>query len=383
MSISNTIVTKIKSLIRSSISPEKFNEEIKKYNLPIDEKFNSLIDVCRKTGRKDLVEILLKFRYLDENIHNVSLLTSAFFDPTLSMENLNFIKKSLDYSSFTLVIHEIIEADESEEALLAAHKAVQIFGAQKHELIKSLIEFAQERHNVFLENFLWNLFEEVAPYAEYPSWVSDFGLTSPPEITNPYNLEMISNITSDPNLSAEKILEKFKELGIEFEDEEEALVYLKNKLKTTLKTDLDVNNNIISLFNKKLIEELYYDKNIFRWFGPDNPTPSSSERMFESFLYDYDDETDLINDWYTGFCNFCHLKIRRRVHSLRIPMPSGGWMGCYCSFDCLRKGIANYDYEDKEYHILIHVMANILEDEIRTIGIQDREDSEIKIGDCY
>jgi hypothetical protein len=336
--------------------------------------FNDLITSCRESGRKDKIIPLLKERYIDEELHNVSLLTSAFLDKTLDIENLKFIVKSLDYSSFTLVLHELIDSVESDEAVLAAKKAVDVFGKQKYDVLKSLADFASERRNTFLENFLLNLAEEVAPYAEMPSWVSDFGLREPPKI-KPYD-------RIESNITPEEIVEKFKDLGIEFEDNAKALEYIKQRLnESSPESHKDSGKSITDLFNKKLIEELYFDKDLFRWFGPDNPTYSSSERMFESYLFDYDDDSDIVNDWYNGACNFCHLKIRKKVHSLRMPMPSGGWFGCYCSFNCLRSAIYNMEYEEKQYYVMIHMMTNVLEDEIKTIGIQDRDDWKIT-GEC-
>lgn len=346
--------------------------------------FNDLITSCRESGRRDKILPLLKERYIDEELHNVSLLTSAFLDNKLDIENLKFIAKSIDYSSFTLVLHELIDSVESDEAVLAANKAIEVFGKQKYDVLRSLADFASEKRNTFLENFLLNLIEEVAPYAEMPSWVSDFGLREPPEIKYYHRIDY--NI--EANLTPEEIIEKLKELGIEFEDDAKAAEQLKQRLSiSSLQGEsgptqhADSSKIITELFNKKLTEELYFNRDLFRWFGPDNPTYSRSERMFESYLFDYDDDMDIIKDWYNGACNFCHLKIRKKVHSLRMPMPSGGWFGCYCSFNCLRNAIYSMEYEEKQYYVMIHLMTNILEDEIKTIGIQDRENWEVA-GEC-
>jgi hypothetical protein len=359
-------VHEIKELIRSNISLKDFKERVQ--DIPSNSGdfryFNSLVTACRKTGRSDILHYLMKLRYLDEEINNISNLTSAFLDNTLSMDNLKFISKSFDYASFTFVIYELIEINQTEEEVLAAKKAFQVFGYQKPETLKSLIEFSQEKKNVFMENFLWFLFEEVSPFAEFPSWVRDFGLKNPPEIQ-----EYKHNLKFEEPLDAGDIINKLKQLGIEFEDEKQAKKHIKEKLEYGYKED-DV---FTTVFNKKLFEELYYDENLFRWFGPDNPTELESLRMFDSYVYDYEDDTDQIKDWFSGFCNNCHLRIRRRVHSLRIPMPSGGWLGCYCSFKCLREGVKNLEYESKEFLLIVHAMVDILEDEIMTIGIQDRE----------
>jgi hypothetical protein len=358
-------VQEIKEIIRNNISLEKFRNKVQDIPSGIYD-FNSLVTACRKTGRQDILQYLLRLRYLDEEINNVSNLTSAFLDNTLSMNNLKFIVESLDYSSFTFVVYELIEINQSEEEVLAAKKAWEIFGVQKPEILKSLIEFSQEKKNVFMENFLWSLFENVSPFAEFPSWVKDFGMTEEPKVESYEFQEYRHTLES---LDADDIIRKLKELGIEFENEKEAKKYIRERLEYGYK-EKDI---LATVFNKKLLEELYFDENLFRWFGPDNPTEFESLRMFNSYIYDYEDDTEQIKDWFSGFCNNCHLRIRRRVHSLRIPMPTGGWLGCYCSFKCLREGVKNFEYERKDFFQVTHVMVDILEDEIMTIGIQDRD----------
>lgn len=372
----------VKQLIKSKISLDDFIESISNYNISLYEKdFNKLVTACRKTGRRDILEYLLRLRYMDEEIHNVSNLTSAFLDNTLSENNLKFIVDTLDYSSFVFVVSELIEMNQTEDSILAAKKAFDIFGPQSYQTLKSLVEYTQEKKNVFLENFLSNQMKKVASYAKYPDWVSDYGLTKEPDddviqkelerIKKLTENISIQNDTKDNSEMALRVIEKLKELNIEFEDEKQAKTFIKEKLDAMYESK-EITELIL---NKKLLQDLFYDENLFRWYGPDNPTETESLRMFTCYIYDYDDETNIIEDWFTGSCDNCYLKIRRRVHSLRIPMPAGGWLGCYCSFKCLREGISNMEYESKEYYETVHVMTNILEDEIRRIGIQDRPDS--------
>lgn len=41
--------------------------------------------------------------------------------------------------------------------------------------------------------------------------------------------------------------------------------------------------------------------------------------------------------WFTGCCNECNSKIRNISYAVRFPLEKGGWLGCYCSFECIRK----------------------------------------------
>ena len=93
------------------------------------------------------------------------------------------------------------------------------------------------------------------------------------------------------------------------------------------------------------------------------------ERMLTSnkFAYDDDDTTEL-GDWFTGYCQFCNRKIRRRYHSVRRPLDYGGWIGCYCSWEHVRLDIETYDFTD----IMSVRLVDKFEDETNSIGIIDR-----------
>ena len=63
-------------------------------------------------------------------------------------------------------------------------------------------------------------------------------------------------------------------------------------------------------------------------------------RMFldNSFTFtdnDFEQEDDS-PDWFTGECFYCHNKIPNRRWAVRLPHWAGGWMGCFCSWDCVR-----------------------------------------------
>lgn len=75
-------------------------------------------------------------------------------------------------------------------------------------------------------------------------------------------------------------------------------------------------------------------------------------------------------EWYTGRCanEGCELLIRKKCHAVRMPMPTeGGWVGCYCSFYCLRQ-VAG-DSSDVVTNMLAGFEGQYLE-----FGIYDRDD---------
>ena len=62
------------------------------------------------------------------------------------------------------------------------------------------------------------------------------------------------------------------------------------------------------------------------------------------------------DEWFRGYCPICHYRISKACYCARIPLPSGGWYGCYCSWDCVMlsygfindqmgRGLVNYHCE--------------------------------------
>jgi hypothetical protein len=41
--------------------------------------------------------------------------------------------------------------------------------------------------------------------------------------------------------------------------------------------------------------------------------------------------------WFEGYCNYCKDDIEYKEVALRFPCEQGGWLGCYCSIDCISR----------------------------------------------
>lgn len=70
-------------------------------------------------------------------------------------------------------------------------------------------------------------------------------------------------------------------------------------------------------------------------------------------------------DWYTGACDFCLNTIEHRHYACRFPPKNGGWIGCYCSWDCVR-------YDSNTTKSVELELVDIFEEQINEVGIQDR-----------
>jgi hypothetical protein len=96
-------------------------------------------------------------------------------------------------------------------------------------------------------------------------------------------------------------------------------------------------------------------------------------RMFYCVCREFDDDDDYESapipydpqEWFIGKCEECSKKIEKFRHCVRFPVDGGGWIGCFCSFDCLRKSRIRPIYDDDELRLKeIYKILN-------TIGISD------------
>lgn len=203
---------------------------------------------------------------------------------------------------------------------------------------------------------------------------------------------------------------------------------LLDKLKTLNFAQLDELTQKFSVSQQE-INEVQDDIDLFRIFGPVNPysdmdfselTTFNSEgveepdenkiyggpRMFLDSTGEYDEENDEhLTNWFSGSCINCHKKIRHKHYAVRLPVITGGWFGCYCSWDCVREYTItvfensnvkykidpeeneneddNDDNENEEKtsiqnsHITQLTFIDTFEDQMIKNGIADREDEEV------
>lgn len=72
-------------------------------------------------------------------------------------------------------------------------------------------------------------------------------------------------------------------------------------------------------------------------------------------------------EWFDGKCQHlpCSKKIRAKHHALRMPLETGGWRGCYCSFDCIVDDIIGDN-------IVRLDLVGRMREQIEDVGIYDR-----------
>ena len=191
------------------------------------------------------------------------------------------------------------------------------------------------------------------------------------ETENMYKLLIESQ---DLKLDSEKLLDQMNE-AIE-KNIKSFSIEDNSKIEEMKKISLSLKENLINQNEKFPLERYYGPSNEI--FGQECCSMKGPCRMFycncRSEL-DYEDTSYLSLDlnskvenqqaWFTGVCEECGIGIETFRYTVRFPVKDGGWIGCFCSFDCMKK--SNIRPYDKEAEIRIKEIKETL----YKIGIVD------------
>lgn len=152
---------------------------------------------------------------------------------------------------------------------------------------------------------------------------------------------------------------------------------------------MDIKENIDDIIDKTLNSS---SKNLTRTLGPINPIngfncvdSDGPCRMFSCMCReDEDDLTEFNNGavssklegqlskgigqlpcpWFEGGCEICHKTIEHYRYAVRLPIIGGGFIGCFCSFECMYK--TDLPLSEDNDHLI-----DELQDILTNVGIED------------
>jgi hypothetical protein len=371
--------------------------------IPFDKitKFNANLILCdflslaHKAKNKFAIPIIFHawgraFSEIDE----MSISSLLFVIPSIPIDAFTFAIRSFEDITFDEVLLDLMSYEDSPDIIPACDRIITVLGEQKFEKYQQFFDEAKENGNIHIQQFLIRKMEDVSPYLEKPTYVKNYSnltlslekdLQNPilnAELELPSNEEMIQLLGSDNNeideQDAQKTLRAFLEIATKEEKLKiyEPILILQTCEKLQIKRvkNIDKIKKILSKdpLQKVFQEEMQYYADLQRLHGPIHPAPGDDSlldyTMFLCNIYDYDEEENCIQPWFTGACEHCHKRIRYYWHSVREPKVGGGWAGCYCSFDCVRKDISD-ENEDAD---IIESLTNTMELKIKQYGIQDR-----------
>lgn len=372
---------------------------------------NFLLEMAQKSNAVVTIPIILDKFKLFGNIGNMQteinfityLFGQLFFTDTVLVFTINAItsiKTELpDYDiqeyDYTELLDDLVSIGRVLWVPVALSRAERIFGPQDHGFYKVYYELLSEKGDEYLNSelgqFIIERYKETNDFAPIPPWVKNFDETSKDiphedefdmnEIEEEWEENIQAQIDNiyETNSIEELIargMEGFKSMGIE----EESLVQIKQQLEKDLKSKSkeEWHELLDEAIYQEVRRQMVNDIGLFRLYGPVHPianqhldTDSMADkfggcRLFlcDIFDYDPDDETNIL-DWFTGSCDFCHRKIRVRWHAVRRPKLTGGWQGCYCSWDHVEQDLVHNEQ-------VVLPLLDVFENVMNQNGIQDR-----------
>ncbi len=347
-----------------------------------DALLSTFLSTCAEYGRQDAAKLVLDhWKVIYPQEEKIQLLTKLFMINSINLITLAFVVLSHEDYTYVEAMDDLMMADNSPEVVTSCSKADKIFGPQPYSTYELIKTHADEAGNWRVEEYAISNMEENAPYSPVPTWVKNYTdgpLVQESDLYIPETGKIPFEIPSDED-SVDLLTSGLTQIGISVGDLERAKESLRQRLATaTKKEKIELLRPVMENYAQSMLGG---DTYLFRLFGPANPLVNQDLtlkgksnmyggcRMFLCDVFDYNHEYDYVADWFTGVCGSCHLRMKHRWHAIRKPRPHGGWVGCFCSWKCVKDHMAEYGEEPA---LMTRELIKIFGAKIDEIGIQDR-----------
>ena len=387
------------------ITLQKLFEAIREKN---DQKVDELIyrlnvpDMKPKTAKSMLRKILTLCTDVDygtrmdmfmERFNNpngsLSILAEIFQDQAYDDQVLRYVVMNYVDATYPEIMLEYIDYDRDFNLILIYKRILDIFGEQPLDILLTLMKSANEQDNQMVVGFLKEIVGKQSNPAEKPEYVDNF--TGSKEL--PYDDEIaLPTFQFETQLPSEEeiiniLLEGIKDSGLTEEKFDQAREDVTEHV--SMASSEERRKMVNPILENKALLGLSDNITLFRILGPSNAilgedlrsgSPCSKYggcRMltcncFNNLDPDYDTPIDN-PEWFVGYCEKCSQKIAKKCYALRIPVVHGGWQGCFCSKRCLLENEDYFDIDAGEPNVLTVNMVDIVHNQLRDIGIQDRK----------
>ena len=377
-----------------------------------------LFSICTTYNKKNATASI--YNYWRETLYSedsgISFYSFLFLYKGINVDILKFIGESIDnieQFGIASIISDLNDLGKDVQVAgiisagmfqLACERAVAVYGIPSPDSLRSLYELTYDGNRA-LAFYFGGLLRVHGDFAEIPSHMVNINNEEIGEVDEKYDQYKGNPLPKEsevvvPNIIIEKVFpvsnadlvdivlegsniniksktgEPLTEKEIKEATEElrQKLIKVFNEL--TVKGKLE---NIAGYLKAHEYERLRDSITLFMLLGPVSAVFDADvsemqyggERMLISNAFEYEDlDDDNIgeDEWYKGYCQFCNHRIRRKYHAVRRPLDYGGWVGCYCSWLCVRTDIETYSTTD----IMSLRLVDKFEDEVNSIGITDR-----------
>lgn len=329
----------------------------------------------------------------------IDFFSTLFKNNLFNDDTFTFLAKTFQETSYLTVMTDLCRDDSNENLVRTCKNVIQAYGEQPASIYDLIRVEADTSGNFVIYNFMVTKLLPSRPYADKPEWVKDFRLDT--SVPLPHS--------DDLNEQAQQILLREYSAETEIPDTETLIGYLTDgmahagisftNIEEVRQTLRGILPNLSSSQTRDLLTESLGDRvdevlrdgrlstlqdntTLFRILGPSNPILNSKaedflrgdDRMFLCALYDYDEEEEEIQPWFTGNCSVCMRRIAHYWYAVRVPKPQGGWAGCYCSWEHAREDVFNRETPD----VAGIAILDVVEPRVIDVGIQDRTEDEFE-----
>jgi hypothetical protein len=352
---------------------EKLNQKT------LDHLLSQFINHSVEYNNTESIKVIFEVWYQMLSIDNGQLdhLTRLFMDSSVNDQAKLLVAKTyMDEKPIDYYISYLIDYDSLPETVIAAKILDDIFDTTYHTWFY-LFDIAVENEihkgytNYLIKDYIKTRMIEKSKFIKPPTWIiNDYNkLPSHENLINDLSLKIphypIDDIVNDLSLTnkqynhlsieeQEKILNKYDKqryrLDLNFKDD---LIKILGPVNTQMNTDL-TDDTICTIYGgcRMLTCQEFEEQYI-------------NEEEVDDFDADYNKNSYEKSEWFHHQCDWCTNKIKYKHYAVRKPIYNGGWIGCYCSWQCVRDSLNHDD-------VIGFDLVSIFEEQINTFGIQDR-----------
>lgn len=331
-------------------------------NLTYEETNEILIKILEMIQKSDFTEglkVTLHFwgsmeTGFDDFIGEIYPIIPTLFLDQIPFQLLYYIMNTLsDMVSVEEVAIELFQKGDGEELKAALKNLFDMLGTPSGETYRLLWDEATNSGNQIAMEFMSGLQSKYTERIEKPSYI----LENEDKMEERDLLFIAEDIISEicelntMEQCVELLMKGLERYGIELLDKKKSQDLLYDKLSNMKDED---RMKYLSAF---VIEQIKENESLFHILGPINHRDVQFEkikrdngsrcdygcRMLYCDCFEFhlnDPETGMnkeseVPGWFKGQCEKCSRKIPKRCYAVRCPLENGGWLGTYCSWNCL------------------------------------------------
>jgi hypothetical protein len=325
------------------------------------------LEAVNITGSTDLLKIFVEIMAENNPIEDTLPYLSKLLTHEVNEPILDQIVQVFDPEYYETV-RGLMGVHSPDYLNIGINNVRYIFREVRSNLDKDTIELlydkAKELSMPLLELYLSSELEELnKSYAKIPEWIIfNDTIYTHKQLVESLKLPIIENWVS---ISPEKDAEYMCSLAEEDKDLETLYVDLLDAFRDKTKAEREELITKINKNNKLMMLSL--DEEMFRVLGGCLAMGEAYElevkskdpclmyggcrayTCYENHNVNFETEEPLIHnpvgrgllaelEWFTGRCDNpgCLLYIKQKHYAVRMPLESGGWIGCFCSFGCIK-----------------------------------------------